>query len=172
MQGVKRNCVRLLPHDISWKEEYNATAELIAKLWGSDVLNIAHVGSTAVPGILAKPILDIAVKVPDIAMLDIAALQNIGYDYRGPQHGDSTYHLFVLRDKEDMSLQHIHVYDQSNPQFEQLMGFVSYLNSRPDVAAQYNALKQSLAAKYPNDRPAYTRGKEAFILDIYNKMNM
>ena len=171
MQGVKRNCVRLLPHDHLWKDEYSTVATLITNIWEDQILSIAHVGSTAIESIMAKPILDIAVKVRDIAKLDITALQNRGYDYRGPQHGDNTYHLFVLRDENDLSLQHIHVYDQNNPQFDLLVGFVSYLNSHPDIAQQYNDLKKSLADRYSNDRPAYTRGKEQFILSIYNQMS-
>ena len=171
MQGVKRGCVRLLPHDISWKTEYSETAALLTRLWGDNVLNIAHVGSTAIGSIAAKPILDVAVKVRDITKMDIAILQEHGYEYRGPQQGSDTYHLFVLRDENDYSLQHIHVYDQRDQQFEQLKSFVSYLNNHPDKAKEYNELKTALAAKYPADRPSYTRGKAEFILDIYRQMN-
>lgn len=171
MQGVPRYKVILLPHDEKWESEGKEVCTLINKLWKNQAIDIRHVGSTAIRSICAKPILDIAVKVRDIAKLDITALQNKGYDYRGPQHGDNTYHLFVLRDAYQKSLHHIHVYDGTNKEYDDMVNFVSYLNTHPDIARQYHDLKTQLALQYPDDRASYTAAKAPFIQHIYKLIN-
>ena len=85
------------------------------------------------------------------------------------QHGNPLHHLFVLRGPGEISLQHIHCYDQTAPEFDQIVGFRDYLNAHPDAARQYEALKKDLAEKYPDNRPAYTKGKEDFIQNICEK---
>ena len=73
MQGVKRNMVRLLPHDDAWEAEFRETEARLRDLWGDSVLDVQHIGSTAVKGIWAKPILDVAVVVKSYADMDIGA---------------------------------------------------------------------------------------------------
>lgn len=85
------------------------------------------------------------------------------------QHGNPLHHLFVLRGPGEISLQHTHCYDQTAPEFDQIVGFRDYLNAHPDAARQYEALKKDLAEKYPDNRPAYTKGKEDFIQNICEK---
>ena len=85
------------------------------------------------------------------------------------QHGNPLHHLFVLRGPGEISLQHIHCYDQTAPEFDRIVGFRDYLNAHPDAARQYEALKKDLAEKYPDNRPAYTKGKEDFIQNICEK---
>ena len=167
MQGVPRYKVMLLPHDEKWESEGKEVCALINKLWKSQVIDIRHVGSTTIRSICAKPILDIAVKVNDISAIDIDALTAYGYDYRGPQKGSDTYHLFVLRDTSQKSLHHIHVYDNTNKEYDDMVNFVSYLNTHPDIARQYQDLKTQLALQYPDDRASYTAAKAPFIQHIY-----
>lgn len=85
------------------------------------------------------------------------------------RHGNPLHHLFVLRGPGEISLQHIHCYDQTAPEFDQIVGFRDYLNAHPNAARQYEALKKDLAEKYPDNRPAYTKGKEDFIQNICEK---
>lgn len=130
---------------------------------------ITNSGSTAVPLICAKPILDVAVRLRSVRQLDPSFLEALGYDYCGIRHGNPLHHLFVLRGSGEISLQHIHCYDQTAPEFDQIVGFRDYLNAHPDAARQYEALKKDLAEKYPDNRPAYTKGKEYFIQNICEK---
>ena len=97
-------------------------------------------------------------------------LEELGYDYRGLQHGKETYHLFVLRGAGELSLHHIHCYDKSDEEFFQLVGFRDYLCTHEEKAAEYEKLKKSLAAQYPLDRVAYAEGKKAFIQGIYKTL--
>lgn len=170
MEGVGRYQVRLLPHQAAWDEEFLRVKKELTACWGEHVLDIQHVGSTAIPAICAKPILDVAVKLRSIRALDVKALTDCGYEYRGARAGNENYHLFVLRGEGQISLRHIHCYDQAEKEFALLVGFRDYLNAHPEEAAAYQALKMQLAARYAEERYAYTKGKEAFIRSIYEKM--
>lgn len=167
MEGVERHKVRLCSYNPNWDKEYQETKKQIQRIWRSNLLDIQHVGSTAVPLIPAKPILDIAVRLQSIHNMDIENLKNKGYDYCGAREGRSSYHLFVLRGENEISLQHIHCYDSSDNEFFNLVKFRDYLNSHPDTAKEYAVLKEKLALEYPHDRISYTKGKENFIQTIY-----
>lgn len=172
MEGVERYKVRLLPHNEKWDNEYCQVKSQIEAVWKDNIIDIQHVGSTAIHNISAKPILDIAVRLKSIQKMDINALKQLKYDYCGPQCNRNTYHLYVLRGENQISLRHIHCYDANDNEFFQLVGFRDYLNSHPDVAKQYSELKKKLASLYPEDRVAYTKGKEDFIQDIYALLDL
>ena len=170
MEGVERYQVKLLPHNPAWEREFISVREELQAVWGDNILDIQHVGSTAILSICAKPILDVAVRLKSIHAMDVKRLQACRYDYCGAQHGKDGYHLFVLRGENQVSLRHIHCYDRKEKEFEQLVGFRDYLNGNEAAAMQYEALKIQLAAKYPYDREAYTRGKEQFIQTVYGML--
>lgn len=171
MEGVKRHHVRLLPHNPDWSREFDTVKALIQRQWGDNILDIQHVGSTAIPTICAKPILDVAVHLRSISDMNPSLLEQNGYNYCGIQHEDPLYHLFVLRGSDEFSLQHIHCYDKASPGFHQLVGFRDYLNTHPETADKYAELKQKLAKEYPEDRVSYTDGKHDFILSVYKKIS-
>lgn len=162
MEGVERYKVRLLPHNDNWDQEFIAVKRMIQDVLSSNALDIQHVGSTAIRGIRAKPILDVAVKVNSFTDLNTAGMKRHGYEDCG-ESGVPGRRLFVLRGEGNISLHHIHCYEKDNTAFEDQVRFRDYLNSHPESAKQYEQLKQSLAEKYPEDRMAYTDGKERFI---------
>jgi GrpB-like predicted nucleotidyltransferase (UPF0157 family) len=167
MEGVERYKIRLLPHNKKWADEYRQVKRQIEQIWNDNIMDIQHVGSTAIKNIPAKPILDIAVRLKSIQYMDVDAFMRLGYEYCGPRGGCDTYHLYILRGENHISLRHIHCYDASNHEFFQLVGFRDYLNSHPDVAMKYSELKKKLAFLYSEDRETYTKGKEDFIKNIY-----
>lgn len=171
MEGVERYKVRLLPHNSLWETEYLTVRKQLVKTWAGNIIDIQHVGSTAVSSILAKPILDIAVKLRSIKLMNVDALKGLGYDYCGEQHGNANYHLFVLRGENQISLRHIHCYDRIEKEFDLLVGFRNYLNTHSDAAMEYQNLKIQLLHKFPDDRLAYTNGKRQFIAAINAKVN-
>ncbi len=170
MEGVARGKVLLLPHNPAWKSEFASVRQTLAWVFGESAIAIEHVGSTAIPAICAKPILDVAVQIADIADLPTEKLAALGYDYRGPQHGNENYHLFVLRSEEGLSLHHIHCYDKSEAEFAQLVGFRDYLNAHTDAAKEYERIKLALSQANAENRAQYTAGKAEFIRGIYQKM--
>ena len=170
MEGVERSKVRLLPHNIEWEQEFLQTKSELEAVWSKNIIDIQHVGSTSIRSICAKPILDIAIKLKSILDMNVKSLEQQGYSYRGPQQGNSNWHLFVLRGDNQISLRHIHCYPKEENEFNQLVSFRDYLNTHSDEAEKYSKLKLELAKRYPDNRAAYTNGKDEFIKSIYLKL--
>lgn len=170
MEGVKRYEVRLLKHSPAWKKEFQQVHALLRKIWSGNLTAAEHVGSTAIPAIPAKPVLDVAVTVKSLDGIDAEALISLGYEDCGWQNAEKTRRLFVLRGDNELSLHHIHCYKENDPDFRRQVFFRDYLNAHPDAAAEYAALKESLAAKFSEDRASYTKGKAEFIARILRLM--
>ena len=162
MLGVKRNKVLLSPYDEDWINQYQSTKEELELILGDSILNIYHVGSTAIKNIVAKPILDVSVEIRCIKTLNITGMEIVGYEWCG-EHGGPGHYLFVKRLDDDISTHHIHCYLPNHENLWATVLFCEYLNSHPEQAKLYNDLKEELAKKYPDDRNAYTEGKTVFI---------
>jgi GrpB-like predicted nucleotidyltransferase (UPF0157 family) len=166
--GLERGVIRLEPHNSGWAQRYERErARLLAAL-GPHVLDLQHVGSTAIPGILAKPILDIAAAVVsfETATVCIAPLEALGYVYRG-ENGIPRRHYFVLRSPDgETTLVHLHMLEIDSAEWENHLLFRDYLRAYPQKAQAYQALKERLMAQFRGDRLAYTEGKAAFIARI------
>ena len=169
MQGVARYGVRLLPHDPAWAEEFENVKAQLLTMHAENAVRIEHIGSTAIVGICAKPILDVLLVVRSLDKLDSAAMVAAGYDDCGLQKPDLTRYLFVLRGVGQISLRHIHCCVEGDPEIRDLLAFRDYLNAHPEDAKAYEALKKTLAERYADDRPSYTAGKHAFIADICSR---
>lgn len=176
---VLQEQIEIVPYEPAWPERFREEkAHLLACLPGDLVRRIEHFGSTAVPGLAAKPIVDMLVEVTDLAETRIRiapVLEAQGYDYFWrPTHGDDGppfYAWFIKRDPQTRTrTHHIHMVEKSfQEQWDQLL-FRDYLIEHPDVARDYELLKRGLAAIYRNDRVAYTNGKSAFIADVMRRV--
>jgi len=163
--GVKRNEVTLETYNNEWEREYEATKKIIFETLGDNVIDVYHVGSTAIKGIVAKPILDVGVFVKRFEDINIKGMQHIGYEYCG-EAGVSGRCFFVLRQDGDMSKHHIHCFLDNHSNLLDTIRFRDFLNKHSEYAKQYNDLKIQLYELYPTDRIKYTDGKEAFISKI------
>lgn len=163
--GLARGKVALMPHDGRWAKAFDETRTELQAILGGNVLAIHHTGSTAIAGILAKPILDVAVVLRSIEDMNIAGMEAAGFEYCG-EHGIEGRHFFVRRAPGGLSTHHIHCYLADNDNLRGMLLFGDYLNAHPETARAYDALKISLAQRYPEDRGAYTDGKEAFITEV------
>lgn len=164
MLGLKRGTVQLKKHDPAWAEIAAETIKLLRSTLDTAAVDIQHVGSTAIRGIYAKPILDIAVLATAFAAVEarIPALERAGIIYRGYDRPGEM--LFVLGDfSADTRTHHIHVVEQGDPAWADYLNFRDYLNAHPQKAAEYEKRKLELAQKYPNDRAAYTAAKHPLI---------
>ena len=165
--GLKRGTVALEPHQPEWEEAARAAIYELKALLGGDIVDAQHVGSTAIRGIWAKPIIDIAVGVRnfDDMLSRNAELAAHGVIYRRQDHPGQ--HLYVRGDVEnDFITHHIHVVIYGGAQWRDYLNLRDYLNCHPAEALQYSALKQRLLAQYPDRRAEYTAGKAAFVADI------
>lgn len=170
VRRVLQDKIELRPYDPSWPARFAAEAahlrEILADL---PLLDLQHVGSTAVPGLCAKPIVDILITVPDLEVFKARALTRFPsptYDYFwSPSEGEDGppfYAFFIKRDEQGLRSHHIHVVE---PGFRigECVVFRDYLRRHPEIAAEYAALKQNLAAQHAQQRLAYCDGKTAFI---------
>jgi GrpB-like predicted nucleotidyltransferase (UPF0157 family) len=167
--------VAIVPADPAWPEMFRRERDhLLASLPQRLIRRIEHFGSTAVPGLAAKPVIDMLVEVTDLQATreSIAPeLELQGYDYLWrPTHGDDGppfYAWFVKRDPDTgRRTHHIHMVEAGFSEHWDRLLFRDYLIDHPQVAAEYLDLKRKLAAAFPNDRVAYTHGKTEFIARI------
>jgi len=162
MLGLKRGTVQLQPHDPQWRVLAEETIRVLYDVFGDRVVDIQHVGSTAIPGIHAKPIIDIAVGMRDMKVVLplVGVLEQRGFLYRGEDHPGQ--HLFVLGSSERRT-HHIHVAAWNSEAWNHYICFRDYLGTFPEKARLYDSLKQQLAAQYPDNRKLYTAGKQTLI---------
>jgi len=171
IRRVVQENVALVPYDPKWPRLFQEEKEhLLACLPREIIGQIEHFGSTAVPGLAAKPIIDILVEVKSLEetrLRIVPILEAQGYDYFWrPTWGDDTppfYAWFIKRDSEGRRTHHIHMVESHFGHWDRLL-FRDYLTKHPEAAGEYQRLKMRLAARYSQDRAAYTRGKTDFIL--------
>lgn len=168
--GLKRGTVLLESHDKQWEEVAVETIGKLNAILGEDAIDIQHIGSTAIPAIKAKPIIDIAVGVDDFnrVLLYNEQLQQEGIVYRGSDVEHQL--LYVMGDmKNDTRTHHIHVVKWNGTEWNNYIHFRDYLNANENSALQYQKLKEELESKYAGDRIAYTSGKQDMIDNILNR---
>ena len=175
IQRVVREDVAVVPYDPRWPELFRREKEHLRNcLPGNLIGRIEHFGSTAVPGLAAKPVVDILVEVADLQATRariVPVLESQGYDYFWrPTRGDDGppfYAWFIKRDPSSGTrTHHIHMVEPHFAEHWDRLLFRDYLIDHPQAAEEYQNLKLRLAAAHPNDRVAYTKGKTAFILQV------
>lgn len=155
--------VRVVPYSPRWPEAYAAEAAAIREALAGILVEIHHIGSTAVEGLAAKPIIDILPVVTDIEAVDgrndrfaalgyecmgVFGIPGRRYFRKGGEERTHQIHIFAQDNQKDI-LRHLAVRD--------------YLRAHPDAAAAYGRLKQELAAAFPEDIEGYCDGKDAFV---------
>lgn len=167
MIGLKRRTVRVVDHDQGWSGLFASECRSLHRALGDLAADVQHVGSTAVPGLPAKPILDIAIAIrtldfiPDI----VERLTGIGYIYRG-DGGNDGGHLFVREPEPDIRTVHVHVVESSDSQWRDYLAFREILREDLNVRKRYAEVKLDLAKRFPNDRKSYTSAKDEFIQGV------
>ena len=164
MIGLERGVLRLEPYSSEWSHLYEEEAHRIRRAIGAHILDIQHVGSTAIPGMLSKPIIDIAIAVHSFeqARICIAPLERIGYEYRGEQ-GIARRHYFV---KGDPSTHHIHMHEITLQEWQDYIRFRGALREDKRLAKEYAFLKEKFYSECGNNREAYQDRKAPFITRI------
>lgn len=157
------------PYNPRWPEMFQQEAEKIKAVFGEELLAIHHIGSTAVPGLSAKPIIDI---MPVVQSLDKAdefnpAMMWLDYEPMG-ENGISGRRYF--RKGGDVHRTHqVHIFQTGNVEVSRHLDFRDYLIAHSDVARQYADLKTELARQFPHNIEAYMAGKDAFIKETLQK---
>jgi len=161
MIGLERGVVKLTPYTIEWQRCFQDEEALLQAAIGQYVLDIQHVGSTSIPGMIAKPIIDIGIAVTSFeeARVCVQPVERLGYVYRG-ELGIPRRHYFV---KGDPRTHQLHMSEINSQAWENLVLFRDALIQHPHLVEEYAELKAELAQRHPTDRVAYLDGKAPFI---------
>lgn len=162
--GVKRGTVILVPHDPEWAGLFQKEKELLLSVFGDRIKAIEHIGSTAIPGILAKPIIDMNVAVDSIDDIGdfISKLPSFGYEYI-PERRFSDRQFFP-KGLPEMRTHHLNLVEiASKTGWGNPLLFRDYLRIHSEEREAYGKLKEELAAKYSDNRDEYTERKGVFV---------
>ncbi|MBU4031828.1 MAG: GrpB family protein [Candidatus Thermoplasmatota archaeon] len=161
--------IHLVDYDPSWPPLFQREKKrLLSILGNATILRIEHFGSTAIPGIRAKPTIDILIELVAGASVDEIHEKMVGSGYiRMVEQED---HVMFVRGYSPQGLEkesfHIHMYPEGHGKISDSILFRDYLREHPEAAREYQVLKEELALKYRNDREAYTEGKGEFVKNI------
>ena len=159
-------------YDPRWAAMYADESARIQNVAGDWLLGIEHVGSTSVPGLAAKPIVDM---MPGLRSLDdapqvVSAIEGLGYQYIADYEDELPERRYFVRPPgqgyRHQRLFHVHAVETTSAFWRRHLAFRDYLRDNPETADEYAALKRSLAAEYGSDRVGYTEAKTAFITRI------
>ena len=155
--------IRIVDHDPAWAGLASAELRRIADAIGPAAVRLEHVGSTAVAGLAAKPVLDLQVSVVDVGdrAAYVPALEGLGYLF-APTPESPDFHFFG-RPPERPRTHHVHVCQAGSMQEHRHVAVRDFLRVHPDEAAAYEAVKRDVAARHPEDRLAYIEGKDAHV---------
>jgi len=156
----------LSQYDPNWPLLFEQEKERIMEAMGDEAIEIEHIGSTSVPGLRAKPIIDILLVVEVFGPITEykRRLEPLGYHLYEHEDFNVTEHLFLW--KGQPRTHHLHIVEYATWEHQRHIIFRDYLRKHPDIARLYEEVKQQLAAAFSKNRPAYTKGKTAFIKNI------
>ena len=165
--GTPDHSVEVVEHDPRWAADFAAIAGLLRRCVPEAVV-VEHVGSTSVPGMAAKPTIDVLLVVDDLGSVlsRVDELTGLGFDHRPRAFPDEPDHLFLRRVVDGKRTHHLHVLRAGSPEIEEYRFFRDHLIAHPEVAAFYAETKRGLAAHYPTDRLRYVEAKSAVVAAI------
>jgi GrpB-like predicted nucleotidyltransferase (UPF0157 family) len=159
--------VAIADYDPAWPERAEQLSAPLAVALGDALVVIHHIGSTAVPGLAAKPVIDLLPVVRDLAALDArrTALEGCGYVWRG-ENGIPGRRYCTLSGPDGARLAHVHCFEAGSPDVDRHLAVRDYLRAHPDAAVAYSTEKRRVQRLYPDDSLAYSEGKSAFVRDL------
>ena len=159
--------IQLLAYESRWRTLFLEERDQLQASIGEYVLDIQHIGSTSIPGMPAKPILDIGIAITNFEedVRCIQPMEKLGYTYKG-ENGISRRHYFV---KGVPRTHHVHMVEIESEDWKSYLLFRDYLIKNPETARSYERLKQKLAKQFVTERAAYQAGKDSFIKAVLHK---
>jgi GrpB-like predicted nucleotidyltransferase (UPF0157 family) len=157
--------VEVCNYNPDWPKQFQLEAERLKNLFGDELLAVHHIGSTAVPGLQAKPVLDLLPVVRDIRRVDTfnQAMRTMGYQPKG-EYGIPGRRFFIKGGNR--RTHHVHVFQHGDPEIHRHLVFRDYLRAHPHEAERYGKLKAELALKHPWDIEAYMAGKAGLVREL------
>ena len=155
----------VVDHNPLWLEQFQSEKRLLKEVFGKAAVNIHHIGSTAIPSIKAKPIIDILMEVSALSVVDQKnqKLEELGYEAKG-ENGIAERRYFQKGGIERSH--HLHCFLSDHPEVRRHLNFRDYLIAHPEKAMEYSALKHRLSIEHDGAREAYLSGKEPLIRQL------
>ncbi len=169
MIGLKRNTVSLVKYNPEWIELFNKEKVLLKEILGQDAIGIEHIGSTAIIGIMAKPIIDIALGIDFKKVNEIKTiLENNNWIFR-PKFGDINKHVVFAKGNDIERTHYLHLMQYESREWNEKIFFRDYLNNNEKERIEYEKLKIEAMNKFSDDRKNYTKEKDEFVQKIIDK---
>lgn len=156
--------IRVVAPDPAWTSMYEGEAARIRASLGNTVIELHHIGSTAIRGIYAKPVIDILLVVADLTELDLHADRMVKLEYESKgEFGIPGRRYFRKNSSRGVRTHQVHSFERESHGALRHLAFRDYMNCHPDAAQAYSSLKQKLAAQFSHDIQEYMDGKSSFI---------
>lgn len=165
-KNIKRK-YSISEYDSNWVAKYESIKEIISGIFGDKAIQIEHVGSTSIPGMKAKPLIDVLIMVDNIKDLsqEISKMVSVGYEWGENYIAPDTIIFFRLGTQGE-KLENIHVCEIGTPKAKQFLVMRDFFRTFPEKAKAYSNLKEANALKFPYDYPAYRAAKKPFLDEI------
>ena len=159
--------VEVVPHDPLWRDAFGAEAKRVAAALGENVVAVHHIGSTAIPNIYAKPVIDLLVEVRDITEVDgqSSAMKLLGYEVMG-EYGIPGRRYFRKDNREGIRTHHVHAFEAGSAEAARHLAVRDYMIAHPVDAQTYSELKRRLAEEHPQSLDGYMDGKDGFVKEM------
>lgn len=169
MIGLNKNLVEVKPYDESWPCDFEKENKILKEILKNYKVQIEHVGSTSIPGLSAKPIIDIAIGVKDEKTLfEIeSVMKNAGYDVLNEY--EKKGEILARKGSQECRTHYIHMQLIDSEYWNEFMYFKKYLLEHPEEIKKYEEIKKDLSQKFANERKKYTEGKNKYISTILEK---
>ncbi len=167
-----RQPIIIVDYDPNWPKVYEVERDRILRVTDRSILAIEHVGSTAVIGLGAKPIIDIIAAVEKLSIgrtLIDPLVQQLGYSYIPEHEAAFPNRLYLQKHPIDAPQFHLHLVELNSDHWIDHLLFRDYLRDHPDTAQEYDRLKRKLAARYKFDRDGYVDAKTDFVRSVLKK---
>jgi GrpB-like predicted nucleotidyltransferase (UPF0157 family) len=160
--------VEVVPHNPAWRNEFEHESKQVASALGENVVAVHHIGSTAIPNIYAKPIIDLLVEVNDITQVDERSfeMEALGYEAMG-EFGIPGRRYFRKDNEAGVRTHHVHTFAAASAEIGRHLAFRDYMIAHPEDATPYSELKRALVKNlHESDIEGYMDGKDGFIKEM------
>jgi len=163
--------VEVVSYNLQWPQMFEDEAGKIKSIMNEIIVQIHHIGSTSIPNMSAKPVIDILIEAQSIEKVDLfnQAMMELGYDPKG-ENGIPNRRYFSKG--EVNRTHHVHIFQTGNPEIMRHLLFRDYLIAHPEDATLYSELKQSLAKQFPQDIEQYIQGKDGLVKELDEKAKL
>lgn len=165
--------VSVVAYATEWPNEYRAIRDELAEVFAPDVVAIEHIGSTAVPGLAAKPVIDVLLGAQSLADIEakITALGERGFVYVAKYEREIPMRRYFVKSSAASSRVHLHAVEAGKRLWNEHMSFRDALRNDPALRSRYQTLKLRLAVEFLNDKAGYTAAKAPFIQSVITKVS-